>query len=383
MKRRISWMLIVTILLTLFAGCSQPATTEAPVTEAATEAVTEALTEAAPEAATEATTEPATEDVAKATFPLTVTDQLGNSVTLEAPAERIVSGYYISSSACLALGLKDKLVGTEEKIDVRPIYGLSAPELIGNIANVGNAKNFDLEACLAAEPDLVILPKNAKDYAATLAETGIPAIVVNPESHEALEEMIGLIASLTGTEERASELTAFYQEALSKAEERTKDIADADKPKVYMASPSAYLTTAPKDMYQASVIRAAGGTNACDELEGDYWVEVSYEQVLTMNPDMIIIPSNNTASGAPDYSAEDILADENLAGVTAVENKAVYNMPVGLEALDSPVPSGVLGTLWMLNKLHPDVYTLDELKADAQAFYSTFYGFDVDTGIFE
>lgn len=58
-------------------------------------------------------------------------------------------------------------------------------------------------------------------------------------------------------------------------------------------------------------------------------------------------------------------------------------MPVGLEALDSPVPSGVLGTLWMLNKLHPDVYTLDELKADAQAFYSTFYGFDVDTGIFE
>lgn len=376
MKKRISWLLIVTILLTVFSGCSQPATTEAPATEAVTEASTEA-------AETEAATEPETEPVAKATFPLTVTDQLGNSVTLNAPAERIVSGYYISSSACLALGLKDKIVGTEEKNEVRPIYGLSAPELIGNIANVGSAKNFDLEACIAAEPDLVILPKNAKDYAATLAETGIPAIVVNPESHKALEEMIHLIASLTGTEERAAVLTAFYQATIEKADALIKDIADADKPKVYISSPSSYLTTAPKDMYQASVIRSAGGVNAGDDLEGDYWVEVSYEQILAMNPDVIIIPTNNTASGEPDYSAEEILADENLAGITAIENKAIYNMPVGLEALDSPVPSGILGSLWMLNRLHPEVYTLDELKADAQEFYRAFYEFDVDTGIFD
>ncbi len=54
----------------------------------------------------------------QAAFPLTVTDQAGTSVTIDAPAQRIVSGYYISSSTCLALGLKDRLVGTEEQIEL-------------------------------------------------------------------------------------------------------------------------------------------------------------------------------------------------------------------------------------------------------------------------
>lgn len=39
----------------------------------------------------------------------------GREVTLEKEPERIVSGYYISSSACIALGLSDKWVGIEDK----------------------------------------------------------------------------------------------------------------------------------------------------------------------------------------------------------------------------------------------------------------------------
>ena len=49
------------------------------------------------------------------TYPLTVTDMAGREVTLEKEPERIVSGYYISSSACIALGLSDKMVGIEHK----------------------------------------------------------------------------------------------------------------------------------------------------------------------------------------------------------------------------------------------------------------------------
>lgn len=314
-------------------------------------------------------------------FPMTVTDQLGNTVTLDAPAERIVSGYYISSSCCIALGLTDKMVGTEEKTDKRPIYKLAASELIGNVANVGSAKAFDLEACLAADPDLVILPKKAKDYAATLAESGINAIVVNPESHEDLIEMVKLIGAVTGADDAADALIARYNEVTDKLNSLTANIADADKPVVYMCAPSTYLSTAPKDMYQAFVITSAGGKNAGDGIEGDSWVDVSYEQIIAMNPDVIIIPTNNMANGQPDYTAAEVMADPNLAGVTAVKNGAVYNMPAGLEAWDSPVPSGVLGMQWMLATLHPDVYSLDELVADATDFYKTFYGFDMDASI--
>ena len=363
-------ILALLLTLSLFAGCGQaqtPAATEAPsATEAPVEATAEPEVPAEPE-------EPA--------FPRTVTDQLGNEVTLEAPAERIVSGYYISSSTCIALGLKDKLVGTEEKTAARPIYKLAAPELIGTIANVGSAKAFDLEACIAAEPDLVILPKKAKDYAATLSEMGIPAIVVNPESHEKLIEMIQLIAELTGAEDTAAKLIARYEEVQAKLEELTAGLSEDEKPAVYICNPGSYMGTAPKDMYQASLIRSAGGINAGDVLGGDSWVEVSYEQILAMNPDVIIIPTNNMANGQPDYTAEDVMADANLAEVTAVKNGAVYNMPAGLEAWDSPVPSGVLGMLWMLSTLHPDLYSMDEFVTDATDFYSTFYGFEMDSSI--
>jgi iron complex transport system substrate-binding protein len=366
MKRTLTLILALLMVLSLFAGCGQsktPAATEAP-------------------AVTEAPAEPTEEPAAAASvFPLTVTDQIGNEVTLEAPAARIVSGYYISSSTCIALGLKDKLVGTEEKTEARPIYKLAAPELIGVAANVGSAKAFDLEACIAAEPDLVILPKKAKDYAATLAEMGIAAIVVNPESHEKLVEMIQLISQLTGSEEAAAQLIARYDEVQAKLETLTAGLTDADKPVVYICNTGSYMGTAPKDMYQASVIRSAGGINAGDELEGDSWVEVSYEQILAMNPDVIIIPTNNMANGQPDYTAADVLADANLAEVTAVKNAAVYNMPAGLEAWDSPVPSGILGMLWMLNTLHPDLYSQEEFVADAADFYSTFYGFEMDSTI--
>lgn len=310
-----------------------------------------------------------------------LTDQIGRTVTLDAPAEKIASGYYISSSTCIALGLKDKLVATEEKIDKRPIYKLAAPELIGNVADVGSAKNFNVEACIAAKPDLVILPKKAKDYASTLEEAGIKSIVVNPESHEQLKEMITLIGKATGSETKAEALLNKYKEIEDKVSNLTSKLTDSEKPNVYMCSPSSYMSTAPKSMYQASLIKTAGGKNASDGIDGDNWTDVSIEQIIQMNPDTIIIPTNNMANGQPDYTADQVKADSNLASLNAVVNNKVYNMPAGLEAWDSPVPSGVLGMLWMVNTLHPDLYSQDELVSEAKSFYKEFYGFDMDESI--
>jgi len=84
-------------------------------------------------------------------YPITVTDQAGRQVVIEEEPERLVSGYYISSSVLIALDLDDKMVGIEAKANKRPIYSLSAPELI-ELPNVGTAKEFDLEGCAALEP---------------------------------------------------------------------------------------------------------------------------------------------------------------------------------------------------------------------------------------
>lgn len=303
---------------------------------------------------------------------ITVTDQAGREVTLAATAERLVSGYYISSSACIALGLTDKMVGIEAKADSRPIYRLAAASLI-DLPGVGSAKEFDLEGCIALEPDLVILPKRLVEQANTMTELGIAVLLVSPESHRELTEMIELIGTLTGSEDRAEQLIDYYNSEYASIAALTMDISE--KPTVYMGGNGAYLSTAPRDMYQASLINDAGGINAAANIDGSSWTEVSYEQLLAMNPDIIVVPSEAS------YSKVDIIGDEQLKDISAVINGSIYQMPKDFEAWDSPTPSCTLGIKWLLSVLHEDVYSAKTLQADAAEFYKTFYGIDIDTSV--
>ena len=311
------------------------------------------------------------ESAGQAEGQIVLTDQAGREVVLEGPAQSIVSCYYISTYAAIALGAEDRVVGLEKKADTRPIYQMAAPELLEK-PQVGTMKELDVEATAALEPELVIMPQALADYADTLAQLGIPVLVVNPESHEALVEMLQLMGTALGLEDRAEALASYYQEQLDRMAELTRD---AGAPVVYMGSNSSFLATAPASMYQSTLIRQAGGVNAGDSLEGDYWTEVSYEDVLAMAPQVIVLPA-----GA-EYTVQDVAEDPQLSALPAVQNGAVYQMPGGIEEWDSPVPSGILGTMWMTSVLHPDVYPFEEFTADAQDFYQTFYGFSVDASL--
>ena len=311
------------------------------------------------------------ESAGQAEGQIVLTDQAGREVVLEGPAQSIVSCYYISTYAAIALGAEDRVVGLEKKADTRPIYQMAAPELLEK-PQVGTMKELDVEATAALEPELVIMPQALADYADTLTQLGIPVLVVNPESHEALVEMLQLMGTALGLEDRAEALASYYQEQLDRMAELTQD---AGAPVVYMGSNSSFLATAPASMYQSTLIRQAGGVNAGDSLEGDYWTEVSYEDVLAMAPQVVVLPA-----GA-EYTVQDVVEDPQLSALPAVQDGAVYQMPGGIEEWDSPVPSGILGTMWMTSVLHPDVYPFEEFTADAQDFYQTFYGFSVDASL--
>jgi iron complex transport system substrate-binding protein len=304
---------------------------------------------------------------------VTVTDHLGRTVTLEKPAEKIVSGYYISTSALISLGLEDRLVGVEAKADTRPIYFLSAPDIL-KLPNVGTAKQFDLEGCIKLNPDLVILPIKLKDQINTLETMGIKVIGVNPENKELLFETMEMIGKLTGTE-RYKGITDYYREK----EDEIKNIytGASEKPKVYIAGNSSMLSTATSKMYQNDLIESAGGINVAGSIDGTYWAEISYEQLVKFNPDYIII--------APEagYSAEDIAADPNISMVSAVVNKRIYQMPKAFEAWDSPVPSSILGEMWLTSILYDDKYPYEKFEGEVYSFYKTFYGFEADKNSLE
>ena len=104
-------------------------------------------------------------------------------------------------------------------------------------------------------------------------------------------------------------------------------------------------------------------------IEDAYWVEIDYEQLLTWNPEYIILASDAS------YTVEDVLGDPVLADCAAVVNGRVYQMPNKAEAWDSPVPSGILGALWLANVLHADLMTDADCTVKMDEYYETFYNF--------
>lgn len=147
-----------------------------------------------------------------------------------------------------------------------------------------------------------------------------------------------------------------------------KDLSGGDAESVYLAGNSSLLSTAGPAMYQSGLIELAGGKNAASEITDTYWAEISYEQLLAWDPSYIILASD------AEYTPEDVLNDENLKECTAVKNGNVYAIPGDIEALDSPVPGGILASIWLAGILHPDEVSADMYTEEKAAFYETFYG---------
>ena len=298
-------------------------------------------------------------------YPVTVTDHLGRNVIIEKEPETIVSGYYITTSLLIALGLEDHIVGVEAKADKRTIYSLSAPQII-ELPSVGSAKDFDLEGCVALHPDLIILPAKLKDAVSALEELGFTVLAVNPENQELLFETAEMISTATNTVSQEANWQNFVLESLNTLAVAVKNTT---VPTVYLAGNSSLLSTASAGMYQNTLIENAGGRNVAAEIADTYWTEISYEQLLTWNPDVIVLASDAT------YTIDSVLSDPNLAALKAVQDGQVYQIPGHIEAWDSPVPGSFLGSLYLASVLHPSEYTTEEYENTVTAFYKEFYGF--------
>lgn len=298
---------------------------------------------------------------------ITVTDQAGNEVAFEKPAERIVSCYYISTATLIALGLEDELVGIEMKADTRGLYELAAPQII-SLPAVGSGKGINVEEIASLEPDVVILPIKLKDDAAILNELGIKVIVVNPESQAQFEECVLLLGEITGTGDIANGLVKRCADMSAAISQATEGL---DRPRVYMASGSDLFTTFPAGIYQHDLITIAGGENVAAAMEGSGKVTVDAEQLIAWNPEYIFIVAD------ADYTVGDVLANDQLSGVDAVINGNVFVFPSDIEAWDYPTPSALLGQVYLASVLHPEAVTPEMFEDTALAFYSEVFGIDI------
>lgn len=362
MKKIIALLLIFAMALSLAACGAQeaaPAETAAPVVEAPAET-------AAPETEAPAEEAPAEE----AEFPKTVVDILGNEVTLEAPASKLVGTHNPTMNTAVVLGGGGKYIagfGNKEMADV--LYSYVYPELKDDVTQIGKGKNINYETVLTTGADLAILPQRFAYMVEEFNAVGIPAIVIlsSTESYDTIRDAINLMGEVVGEEARAEEILAYFDGIISKIEERTVSVAE--KPSVMFLGSSSMYAVAPGAMIQSDIMASAGAVNAVTGVEvlGSF-ADVSPEEIVGWNPDIIWVPNY------ADYTVEDVLNAPEFSSITAVQNGAVYTFPCGLEPWDYPTVSACLGAAWAAYNLHPDLYSYDELIADVNGLYELLYG---------
>lgn len=295
-------------------------------------------------------------------YPVTIIDAAGRNVVIEKEPQKIISGYYISTSMLIALGQDSKLVGVEAKADSRNIYYLASPQIL-NLPSVGTAKSFDIELSLSLNPDLVILPIKLVEYANTLQKVGINVITVNPETEDDILDTVLILGKACGTE-KGTDIVKSYNDIKNEIKNALKEISPL---RIYMAGNSSYLKTAGKNMYQNVFIENAGGINVASEIDDNYWAEISYEQLLKFDPDAIVMASNS------EYKEKDIVSDSILSNMRCIKNGNVISIPSDIESWDSPVPGSILGCCYVASCLYPNLYSKEKYMENVKEFYGTFY----------
>lgn len=274
-----------------------------------------------------------TQEPAAATFPVTVTDDLGREVEIATEPQRIVSLAPANTEIVAALGLIDRLVGVTTYCNY--------PAEVADIAKVGDFVSPNLEAIAAAEPDLILATTGVQaDVIEQLEALGAAVIAIDPQTIEAVYASIGTVGDATGAGEEAAALVAKMQADLA---EIASAYEDEEPVTCFLEIAQEPLFTAGSGTLQDDLIRAAGGTNVVTEAG---YVGYSLEQLLADDP---------TVYMATKGSMSDPTQLESRAGydaLSAVKTGAVYVLDDDL--VSRPGPRVVEGVRQIAEALHSD-----------------------------
>lgn len=240
----------------------------------------------------------------------------------------------------------------------------------------GKNASLNMEALIAEAPDVIIDIGEAKktvkeDMDALQEQLNIPVIFVEatlPTMADAYE----LLGDITGEKEQAGKLADYCRAEIGKADRNAAAIADADRKSVYFGLGDDGLHTNAKGSIHADVIDRIGAVNAADveAVSSGGGSEVSFEQVLLWNPDLIIVDSQKLY--------DTLTADPMWQELAAVKNGKIFKIPTAPYSFMSSPPSvnRMIGIEWLGSLVYPEIYTSD-IREEVKNFYQLFYHIDV------
>ena len=310
-----------------------------------------------------------------------ITDMAGRKVTVPA-AEDIESVFSTGPVAAIFMYMvaPDKLLGWNYELnDVEKSIIL---EKYHNLPNFGMGDAINYEAVIAANPTIAlncgkINDAMVSDCDALSKSLGIPVIAVDNELNNSAEAF-RFMGELLGVEDHAEEL-AEYSEKIFTDIASLADIPEDEKVSVYFGNGEDSPETAPRGSQHAQILDAVNVTNVADlELGDGSRVQISAEQLLAWNPDVIVVNGEPKADKSGNSAAEDILSNPDYASLKAVQDNKVYGTPnAPFSWVDRPAgPNRLIGMRWLSAVVYPE-YIKCDVNEEIREFFNLFYHVDL------
>ena len=333
-------------------------------------------------AATEEPTQSAEQDATQETAETReITDMAGRKVTVPT-AENIESVFSAGPVAAIFLYMvaPDKLLGWNYELnDVEKSIILDKYQDLPNFG-MGDAVNY--EAVIAANPTIAINSGKINDTMVSdcdaLSESlGIPVVAVDNELNNSAEAF-RFMGELLGVEDHAEELAQYAEQVFTDIN-ALSDIPEEKKVSVYFGNGEDSLETAPRGSQHAQILDAINAVNVADlELGDGSRVQISAEQLLAWDPDVIVVNGEPKADKSGSSAAEDILSNPDYASLKAVQDQKVYGTPnAPFSWVDRPAgPNRLIGMRWFSALIYPE-YIKCDINEEIYKFFDLFYHVDL------
>ena len=333
-------------------------------------------------AATEEPTQSAEQDATQETAETReITDMAGRKVTVPA-AENIESVFSAGPVAAIFLYMvaPDKLLGWNYELnDVEKSIILDKYQDLPNFG-MGDAVNY--EAVIAANPTIAINSGKINDAMVSdcdaLSESlGIPVVAVDNELNNSAEAF-RFMGELLGVEDHAEELAQYAEQVFTDIN-ALSDIPEEKKVSVYFGNGEDSLETAPRGSQHAQILDVINAVNVADlELGDGSRVQISAEQLLAWDPDVIVVNGEPKADKSGSSAAEDILSNPDYASLKAVQDQKVYGTPnAPFSWVDRPAgPNRLIGIRWFSALIYPE-YIKCDINEEIHKFFDLFYHVDL------
>ena len=310
-----------------------------------------------------------------------ITDMAGRKVTVPV-AENIESVFSAGPVAAIFLYMvaPDKLLGWNYELnDVEKSIILDKYQDLPNFG-MGDAVNY--EAVIAANPTIAINSGKINDTMVSdcdaLSESlGIPVVAVDNELNNSAEAF-RFMGELLGVEDHAEELAQYAEQVFTDIN-ALSDIPEEKKVSVYFGNGEDSLETAPKGSQHAQILDAINAVNVADlELGDGSRVQISAEQLLAWDPDVIVVNGEPKADKSGNSAAEDILSNPDYASLKAVQDQKVYGTPnAPFSWVDRPAgPNRLIGMRWFSALIYPE-YIKCDINEEIHKFFDLFYHVDL------